>query len=84
VVGDERYRTEKFVAVPAFPNRLWLHAERVSLPDGRSFVAPLAPELQAHLEVLRASMVPKADAAKVDVAKVDVAKVGVANEEGAS
>lgn len=54
IVGDERYRTKKFVPVPAFPGRLWLHAERLTLPDGRSFAVPLASELADHLRVLRA------------------------------
>ena len=42
----------RFRAVPGFPNRLWLHAERIELPDGRSFTAPLPPELAAHLAEL--------------------------------
>jgi 23S rRNA-/tRNA-specific pseudouridylate synthase len=53
LVGDERYRSEKFVPVPAFPGRLWLHSERLNLPDGRSFAVSLPPELATHLEVLR-------------------------------
>ena len=61
IVGDERYSTKKFVPVPAFPGRLWLHSERLSLPDGRSFAVALAPELAAHLAVLRADLeVPRA------------------------
>ncbi len=74
IVGDERYRAKKFIPVPAFPNRLWLHAERVTLPDGRSFVAPLAEELQAHLEVLRASMRPKAEAETPEAGKPEAEK----------
>ena len=62
IVGDARYGPRRFVPVPAFPNRLWLHAESLELPDGRRFEVPLAPELQAHLEVLRAGSTPPADA----------------------
>ena len=52
VVGDERYPPKRFSAVPGFPGRLWLHALRVELPDGRVFEAPLPPELEAHLALL--------------------------------
>jgi len=58
IVGDTRYglarRPGASAAVPA-PARLWLHARRVELPDGRAFEAPLAPELAAHLAALRAA-----------------------------
>ncbi len=53
LVGDRRYRPRRFQVVPGFPGRLWLHAAELALPDGRRFVAPLAPELEAHLRVLR-------------------------------
>jgi len=53
LVGDLRYRPRGRPTVPAFPGRLWLHAESVDLPDGRQFTAPLAPELTRHLETLR-------------------------------
>ena len=36
--------------VPGLPDRLWLHALGLTLPDGRAWEAPLAPELAAHLE----------------------------------
>ena len=39
--------------VPAFPGRLFLHAARLELPDGRVFEAPLPPELEACLAALR-------------------------------
>lgn len=55
VVGDERYASPRFMTVPGFPNRLWLHAFRLKLPDGRLFEAPLPPELVQHLAVLRAA-----------------------------
>ena len=53
LVGDDRYPPKRRRAVPAFPGRLWLHASSIELPDRRFFEAPLAPELAAHLEVLR-------------------------------
>ncbi len=54
VVGDERYGKPS-LRVPAFPGRLWLHAESLALPDGRRFSCPLAWELDDHLKVLRPS-----------------------------
>ncbi len=53
LVGDRRYRHRRPHRVPGDPGRLWLHALRITLPDGRSFEAPLAPELVAHLALLR-------------------------------
>ena len=52
IVGESRYKPKKFLRVPGFPGRLWLHAHHLQLPDGREFTAPLAPELQTHLELL--------------------------------
>jgi len=52
VVGDERYAPRRFIPVAGYPGRLWLHALRLKLPDGRAFEAQLAPELSAHLELL--------------------------------
>ncbi len=52
VVGDERYPPRRFRKVPGFPGRLWLHANELTLPDGRRFRAPLADELEAHLRLL--------------------------------
>ncbi|MCB9507437.1 MAG: RluA family pseudouridine synthase [Myxococcales bacterium] len=54
IVGDTRYPGPTEIRIPAFPGRLWLHAERIELPDGRSFHAPLPRELAANLEALRA------------------------------
>jgi len=54
IVGDTRYRPPRFRPIPGFPGRLWLHAARLALPDGRVFEAPLPPELAAHLVALRA------------------------------
>ncbi len=53
IVGDEEYRAKRFVRVPAFPGRLWLHAWKLVLPDGTELEAPLPPELEANLAALR-------------------------------
>ena len=53
IVGEKRYRPRKFLRVPGFPGRLWLHATQLALPDGRTFSAPLPPELTEHLALLR-------------------------------
>jgi 23S rRNA pseudouridine955/2504/2580 synthase len=52
VVGDDRYPPRRFRKVPGFPGRLWLHANELTLPDGRRFRAPLAAELDDHLRLL--------------------------------
>lgn len=65
IVGDTEWGPRRPLRCPGFPGRLWLHAARVELPDDlklpgvelpidRVFEAPLANELQAHLEILRA------------------------------
>jgi 23S rRNA-/tRNA-specific pseudouridylate synthase len=53
IVGDTRYRPGRPVRVPAFPGRLWLHAERLDVPGLGVFEVPLPPELVAHLEAVR-------------------------------
>ena len=53
VVGDERYPLHPFRAVPGFPGRLWLHAWKLSLTDGRVYESPLPGALVGHLELLR-------------------------------
>ena len=53
ILGESRYKPKKFLRVPGFPGRLWLHALSVKLPDGRTFEAPLAAELAEQLELLR-------------------------------
>jgi len=53
IIGDDRYKPRKFHPVPGFPGRLWLHAQRLDLPDGRILTAPLPPELKRSLEILR-------------------------------
>jgi 23S rRNA-/tRNA-specific pseudouridylate synthase len=58
IVGDDRYPPKRFRPVVGFPGRLWLHAESITLPDGRLFVAPLAPELERHLTLLESLGTP--------------------------
>jgi 23S rRNA-/tRNA-specific pseudouridylate synthase len=53
LVGDEEYKPLRFVPVPAFPGRLWLHAWRLVLPDGTELESPLPPELEENLKALR-------------------------------
>lgn len=54
VVGDERYPPARKLRIPAYPGRLFLHAARIELPDGRAFESPLPPELAACVAALRA------------------------------
>jgi 23S rRNA-/tRNA-specific pseudouridylate synthase len=53
IVGDDEYKPARFVPVPGFPGRLWLHAWKIGLPDGTELEAPLPPELEATLAALR-------------------------------
>ncbi len=53
VVGDARYRGKGTRELPGAPDRLWLHAGQLALGDGRSWEAPLPPDLAAHLQGLR-------------------------------
>ncbi len=52
IVGDPRYGPPTPLTVPGDPGRLWLHAHRLALPDGRVFESTLAPELESHLALL--------------------------------
>lgn len=55
VVGDARHG-RRAKPVPGAPDRLWLHCARLQIPaEGVDLRAPLAPELTAHLEALRAT-----------------------------
>ena len=54
VVGDGRYGPRRPRRVPAFPGRLFLHAERIALSE-RVVVAPLPEALQRCLSGLRSS-----------------------------
>jgi 23S rRNA-/tRNA-specific pseudouridylate synthase len=60
VVGDDRYPAARRFRVPAYPGRLFLHAARLALPDGRVFESPLPPELARCVDALRAPR-PSAD-----------------------
>ena len=53
VVGDTRYGPRKPKRIPHFPDRLWLHAWRLTLPDGRDLTAPLPDLLEHQLQQLR-------------------------------
>lgn len=54
VVGDERHGPRRPRRVPAFPGRLFLHAERIVLTE-RTIEAPLPEALQRCLSALRSS-----------------------------
>lgn len=54
IVGDDEHRPGRYLRMPAYPGRLWLHAWKLVLPDGTEIEAPLPPELVANLEALRA------------------------------
>ncbi len=49
IVGDTRYRLPARPRPKKAPKRLWLHAWSITLPDARTFYAPLAQELVDHL-----------------------------------
>ncbi len=48
VVGDDRYGPAKPKRIPGYPNRLWLHAWKLTFAD-RSIEAPLPSDLAQHL-----------------------------------
>jgi 23S rRNA-/tRNA-specific pseudouridylate synthase len=54
IVGDQRYRSHKTIGVPI--DRLWLHAHKLELPDGRIFECPLTERLTDHLALLKAAV----------------------------
>ena len=60
IVGDTRYRGRHKRGLRGAPDRIWLHARALVLPahltgdEETVLEAPLAPELLAHLEALRA------------------------------
>ena len=53
ICGDRRYRAKQNWKLTVPVERLWLHAESLTLPDGREFQQPLLDDLQTHLEALR-------------------------------
>ena len=67
LVGDTRYRGRRKRPLRGAPDRLWLHARALVVPGPLSgdptasdlvFEAPLAAELLAHLDALRAHLAP--------------------------
>ena len=53
IVGDRRYPQRKGRrALKGSPDRLWLHASRLTLDGVGTIQAPLPYELQCHLKVL--------------------------------
>ena len=53
IVGDDRYLPKHKLRIPAYPNRMFLHAAKIELPDGRVFEAPLPEELERCVVALR-------------------------------
>ena len=51
VIGDDRYRGRRSGALPGAPDRLWLHAWRITI-DEHVFAAPLPSTLVEHLAAL--------------------------------
>jgi 23S rRNA-/tRNA-specific pseudouridylate synthase len=51
IVGDTRHGPKKPTRILGFPNRLWLHAWKLEIPD-RVIEASLPPELAAHLALI--------------------------------
>lgn len=54
IVGDARYGRVDTNRDAACPQRIWLHAQKLTLPDGTVLRADLPEELQLHLQALRA------------------------------
>ncbi len=53
IVGDTRYRHHRRIKLPAFPNRLWLHAHKLTIPSlSLTLTCELPPELQEQLDLL--------------------------------
>jgi 23S rRNA-/tRNA-specific pseudouridylate synthase len=50
VVGDRRYPPHRRTPLRGAPDRLWLHASALTLPEGLTITAPLPSELRAHME----------------------------------
>ena len=60
VVGDGRYGPKRPKRVPGYPNRLWLHASRLSIGE-RVIEAPLPRLLTEHLERLTVGVASNED-----------------------
>jgi 23S rRNA-/tRNA-specific pseudouridylate synthase len=59
VVGDQRYRGKIQRKCPQAPDRLWLHAFELKLPNEQILQAPLPSELQQHLDDLKVHYAPQ-------------------------
>lgn len=55
LVGDTRYPGRRRGEALSFDDRLWLHAWRLELEDGREWAAPLGPEEAAVIRALAIS-----------------------------
>ena len=53
IVGDKRYGPKRPKRIKGFPNRLWLHAFKITLGE-KVIEAPLPAVLQEHLDLIRA------------------------------
>lgn len=60
IVGDDRHGPKRYIPVPGFPGRLWLHAAELKLGEALHFSAPLPKELEDHLQLLRDRQTNKA------------------------
>jgi tRNA pseudouridine65 synthase len=54
ILGDRRYSRARLAHPVGAPERLWLHAGQLLIPDLPAVIAPLPPDLAGHLEALRA------------------------------
>ena len=57
VVGDRRYRRRSQSALPGAPDRMWLHAATLQVPQRPIVEAPLPESLAVHLAQLESSKV---------------------------
>jgi 23S rRNA-/tRNA-specific pseudouridylate synthase len=69
LVGDQVYRPKRRRKVFAYPGRLWLHAAALTLPDGRTFEAPLPTKLDEHLSALRKEAQKQQDEREISAAQ---------------
>ncbi|MEL6348784.1 MAG: RluA family pseudouridine synthase [Myxococcota bacterium] len=49
ILGDPRYRSRRHPSLPDAPDRLWLHAARLTVPGYPTVEAPLPDALATHL-----------------------------------
>lgn len=55
ILGDQRYTRSRLSLPAGAPQRLWLHAGRLHVPNLPAVTAPLPTDLAEHLEALRAA-----------------------------